>query len=394
LILTQTVNVVEQGTGSERGLGWNLRQIADRSVPVPFPGLPHLQFEIQRTSTMPTPSTLAWTDVDRRIWEEELEDFVPLTVFDAHTHLYLWDNNTDPHKADTPMGEQVGAKFPCSDWAAINACDATLLPDRRVHRLSFPYPFPVSCDFRGSNRFVLQETAADPSSAALMLVHPSMTEDDLETQISQGFLGFKPYRFYSATGDAVDCRITDFLPEHQIGVADRHSLIVMLHLSRRDAVADRQNLDDLVRLGSRYPRVQWVLAHCARSYSDWPIRRAMPVLRTLPNVWYDTSSVCESDAIQALLEGVGSERVMYGSDNLPVGAFRGKYVSFGYAWAYLSESNQSLDLLHCEAGMSFTLYEQLRAMRRAARRMGLAANQVEAIFSGNATRLIQSVRRG
>ena len=30
------------------------------------------------------------TDFDREIWREELEDFVPAKIFDAHTHL--WDN--------------------------------------------------------------------------------------------------------------------------------------------------------------------------------------------------------------------------------------------------------------------------------------------------------------
>ena len=27
-------------------------------------------------------------DIDQQIWNEELEDFVPKTIFDAHTHLY------------------------------------------------------------------------------------------------------------------------------------------------------------------------------------------------------------------------------------------------------------------------------------------------------------------
>lgn len=337
---------------------------------------------------------IQWNDVDRRIWEEELDGFVPRRVFDAHTHVYLWDFNTDPNKDETPLGKLVGSRFPRSDWQAVEACDAVLMPGREVHRLSFPFPYAVSCDFEASNRFVLEETSHDTASAALMLVHPSMTEEDLEAQLAGGHLGLKPYRFYSATGDAVQCRITDFLPEHQIAVADRRGLIVMLHLARRDAIADSQNLDDLARLTDRYPGVKWVLAHCARSYSDWPIQRALPVLRRLSNVWYDTSSVCESDAIQALLEGVGLERVMYGSDDLPVGALRGKYISFGYAWAYLSPDNHMLDLSHCEPSMTFTRYEQLRAMRRAAKRLGFGAAEIEVMFYGNAARLIESVRKG
>ncbi|MGC3966665.1 MAG: hypothetical protein QM775_04645 [Pirellulales bacterium] len=88
------------------------------------------------------------------------------------------------------------------------------------------------------------------------------------------------------------------------------------------------------------------------------------MLRKLPNIWYDVSSVCETDAIDALLSNVAPNRVMYGSDDVPVGVLRGKYVSFGYAWAYLSEANHAMSLAHCDGRMTFTRYEQLRAMRR------------------------------
>ena len=64
---------------------------------------------------------------------------------------------------------------------------------------------------------------------------------------------------------------------------------------------------------------------------------------------------------------------MYGSDDIPVGVLRGKYIAFGFAWAYLSPSNHSLNLSHCDGRMTFTRYEQLRAMRRAARRLGMHA---------------------
>ena len=168
----------------------------------------------------------------------------------------------------------------------------------------------------------------------------------------------------------MECRITDFLPEEQIEVAHRHGLLITLHLSKRDAIADRANIDDLLRLTAQYPGVKWILAHCARSYSAWVIERAVTLLRGLPNVWYDTSSVCESDVMVALMAGVGSDRVMYGSDDLPVGVARGKYIAFGYAWAFLSEKNHALELSHCNPRMTFVRYEQLRAMRRAAIAIG------------------------
>jgi glutamate-1-semialdehyde 2,1-aminomutase len=134
------------------------------------------------------------------------------------------------------------------------------------------------------------------------------------------------------------------------------------------------------------------LAHCARSYSSWAIERAAPLLRRLTNFWFDTSSVCESDAFDALYSAVGVERVMYGSDDAPIGVMRGKYIAFGYAWAYLSPTNQSLNLSHCDGRMTFTRYEQLRAMRRAGRRLGLTRQQNEALFCDTATKLIEAVR--
>jgi len=88
------------------------------------------------------------------------------------------------------------------------------------------------------------------------------------------------------------------------------------------------------------------------------------------------------------MAAVGPERVMYGSDDLPVGVLRGKYVAFGYAWAYLSETNHRLDLSHCEPRMTFTRYEQLRAMRRAAIRLGLTRGQIEDLFYETARGLI------
>ena len=63
----------------------------------------------------------------------------------------------------------------------------------------------------------------------------------------------------------------EFMPEHLIQLADQRGLIIMMHLSKQDAIADPENLADLEGLSQRYPRVRWILAHCARSYSCWAI---------------------------------------------------------------------------------------------------------------------------
>lgn len=333
------------------------------------------------------------TPLDRRIWEEELDEFVPRRIFDVHTHLYRWAFNTDPDKNDGPFYPVAGTTFSETNWEMVETCDQLLFPGREVHRLSFPYPFSPSCDFEASNDFAAKEVGNDPKSAALMLVHPSMTADYAEQQVEKhGFLGLKPYRFYSITGDADNCRIPEFMPEHLIEVAHRRGLIIMMHVSKPAAISDPENIEDMLRLTQQYPNAKWILAHCARSYSSWAIEKAAKHLRGLPNVWYDTSSVCESDAFDALYSGVGIDRVMYGSDDVPIGVLRGKYITFGFAWTFFSESNSSVNLSHCGKQMTFTRYEQLRAMRRAARRVGVTQEQHEALFYGTAAKLIESVK--
>lgn len=342
---------------------------------------------------MPSPFDL--NPVDRRIWQEELDGFVPRQIFDVHTHIYRWAFYQDPAKETSAFRDLLGTAYAEASWELADAADRALMPGREVHRLSFPFPFPPPCDFEASNEFIAAEVRKDPRSAALMLVHPSMTAEYVERRLDRhGFLGFKPYRFYATSGDAVNCPFTEFMPEHLIAVAHRRGLLIMMHLSKKDAISDRQNIDDLLRFCDRYPNARWVLAHCARSYSDWPIEKAAKHLKGLPNVWYDTSSVCEADAIEALYRGVGVERVMYGSDDIPVGVLRGKYIAFGYAWGYLSETNHSINLSSCEGRMTFTRYEQLRAMRRAAKRLALTEDQNRAVFHDTAWQLVEGVRRG
>ncbi|MCA9143430.1 MAG: amidohydrolase family protein [Planctomycetaceae bacterium] len=332
-------------------------------------------------------------DLDRRIWDEELAGFVPQRVFDVHTHIYRWEFYTAPDKEQSSYRQFVSKPFEEASWRLLDECDHLLMPDRQVSRLAFPFPFAEHCDFAASNQFVAEQVAVDSPSGSLMLVRPEMTAGDIVAAVRKYcFLGLKPYRFYSQTGDAVNCRLTDFLPEHQIEVAHELGLLIMMHLSRADAIGDDQNLADLHRLTASYPNAKWILAHCARSYSAWPIERAGKRLSELSNVWFDTSSVCEADAIEALIRSVGPDRVMYGSDDVPVGVLRGKYIAFGYGWAYLSPTNHQLNLTHCDSRMTFTRYEQLRAMRQAALRRGLSNEQIRAMFFDTAADLVATTR--
>lgn len=331
--------------------------------------------------------------LDRRIWEEELDDFVPSHVFDVHTHLHDWAHYTDPDKATGPYAASIGTYFPKATRAIADEVDAALMPGRKVDRLSFPFPYPRPIDTGAANTHVAAEIAEAPLSAGLMLVQPETPPEVIRETISRtGLIGLKPYLVYARGAPPAEARITDFLPEAQIALADELGLIIMMHLSKRDAVADPDNIRDLRDLTERYPNAKWCLGHCARSYSAWAIEAAARHLRGIPNIWYDTSTVCEADALDALYTGVGVDRVMYGSDDL-IGPMRGKYIAFGRAWSLLHPGNHSLTLGHCLPDMTFIRYEQLRAMKRGARQIGLTEAQRKALFYDTARALVDSVTR-
>ena len=146
------------------------------------------------------------TDLDKRIWLDELEDFVPQRVLDVHTHIYRWAFDLDPDKSRGPGASGIGAYFPEVTWELAEKVDEALMPGRIMERLAFPFPFPYPCDFEAANTYVAAETSKGNSSRGLMLVNPRMSAAEIEGTIKRtGLIGFKPYRFYSSTGDAVEC---------------------------------------------------------------------------------------------------------------------------------------------------------------------------------------------
>ena len=51
-----------------------------------------------------------------------------------------------------------------------------------------------------------------------------------------------------------------------------------------------------------------------------------------------------------------------------------------------------MSLAHCDGRMTFTRYEQLRAMKRGGRQIGLSTAQRDALFYDTARALVDSVK--
>lgn len=328
------------------------------------------------------------TDLDRRIWEEELEAFVPQKVFDVHVHLAAPEHNlagANDENVGRP-GEWTEEALLAIDRKDVDRLYSQLLPNRAVHCAGMAWPFP-RLDFDGANAFVASEMASDPASSSVMLVHPAFSAEKVAEAVElYGFRGLKPYFAYADGG--VECGVTDMLPEPLLEVASEKKLFIVLHVSKKLGIADEQNIRDLTDLTRRYPKVRWDLAHMARSSVAWPLERAIDRLKELPNVWYDFSSVTNADVFMLAFRHLALERIMFGSD-MPSDLRRGTMVGFGMGWAFLTEKEiAAMGIDYCDSRCTFLLYETLRAARRAAKIEDLSEKQIEDLFYNNSVTFV------
>ena len=306
------------------------------------------------------------TDFDREIWYEELEDFVPHKIFDAHTHL--WDNKFCPSNT-TWMN---------TDFAKLDKFSKEIFPGREIGYMLLGTPV-VGLDIENYHKFMADEIAKSPHKVGSTIVTPQMTADYLAKVIDKyHFTGLKPYRLFAE--DPANCRIRDYLPECLIEVADEKKLCITMHMSRFDGIGDAENLADFKYFTSKYKNVRWILAHCARAFNPYTLERNIFELRDMPNLYYDLSAVCDARSHYLLFKHENLSRIMFGTDNVDAGGVHAKYITWGKGWQYF----KGMDVPHCRKEVTFVCYESLRSIKQAADMAGLNEDDIKDIFFNNA----------
>jgi glutamate-1-semialdehyde 2,1-aminomutase len=323
-----------------------------------------------------------FADPDRELFARELESFVPDRIFDAHAHLYA--------RAHFP---QTGAPHLVATGPAVAGFDAyrqrmeELLPGRAATRgLFFPFPHP-QVDVPAANEFLYGEMRAAPHALGQMLITPATDPETIhEAVLRQKIVGLKCYHVFSTTQPTFDSRIENFLTEPQVRVAHEEGLSITLHIVRARALADPENQATIRRYCESYPNIRLILAHAARGFNPHHTIAGIESLRGLENVWFDTSVVTDSGAIEAIARALGHRRIMYGSD-FPVTHLRGRCVAVGDSFVWLSADNLKLEVAYGRPWLPLVGHEALRTLKVAALALGWSDTQVEDVFYGNAAAL-------
>ncbi|MCR4411574.1 MAG: amidohydrolase [Thermoguttaceae bacterium] len=350
----------------------------------------------------PIPLHHVWqyTEVDRRYWEEHLEGFVPRRVFDAHTHVnepeHLVEEMTDEKRRQywvNEVAEPIGA-------IEADRCHRLVFPGREFSCLAFGFP-SLEYDIEASNAS-LQRACVARGWRRLAVVRPQWSAERVARELDQpNVLGVKVYYALishdPATRDKhLEASLFDFLPHHQLELLDERGAWVTLHVSRAGRLGDPANLAEVREIRRRYPRVILVLAHLGRSYTLPHAEEALPPLADDEGLYFDLSAVLNPDVLRLALTALGPRRLLYGTDN-PIMYMRGRQQWEGRAYRirtnYPFFFNRQREPPEIEAGYTLYMYEALRALEQAGRQVGLDQEGIDAIFHGNAERLIARIER-
>jgi len=323
---------------------------------------------------------------NRKIFEQELEDFLPEKILDFHVHIL--------NEGVVPAGETYScaghhiAKYDLDDLAQDLQ---QAYPGRGTYAVCFGSPH-AEYDRELNNRYVAEHCDGQRFfPLRLFDPHESDREAVREDIVTNGFLGLKPYLNYVGKSDPEDVEIADMLPAWIMEVADELGLIVMLHIPRKQRLADPLNQRQVVELCRSYPKARIVLAHVGRAYFLRNITGNLKNLKDLPNLYYDVAMLNNWEVLEYLFKNVAPERILYATDT-PIALAPGKSVEINDQYTYVTPVPWKLSISDDHRKLVFTsfLYEELRAIRKAVERLGLSGRFVRRLFYENGMALLRS----
>jgi len=338
--------------------------------------------------------------IDREFHDSRLRDFLPGNIIDVHTHVWVdagGDASAGTAERVVSWPSRVARDNPIGDLLETYRL---LLPGRAVTPVIFSSP-TAGGDLDALNGYAAGR-AREHALPALLLTRPEWSAGELEERIAGGgFLGVKPYlSFAPAYIPANEIRVFDFLPPHQLAALHRLGLIAMLHVPRPGRLRDPVNLAQMLEIEQRFPRVKLIIAHVGRAYCAEDVGNAFDVLARTELMSFDISANTNEEVFRRLIQAAGPRRIMFGSD-MPILRMRmrricegGRYVNLVPRGMYgdVSDDPHIREVAGAEAArLTFFLYEEIDAFRRAAEAEGLTRGDVADVFHNNARRMIDSI---
>lgn len=325
------------------------------------------------------------TAVDKRVYEELLP-WLPDKIIDCHAHIGLAEHvgPVAPERFEAIWALEIARS---QTWEELADYYRFFFPKQEVSALAFGWVYQ-EVDIDANNDYVLKG-ALDPVNkvCALYVTKPEWDASLIEQAMSQGFIGIKPYPDLAPQG--LECSIYDFLPHSHLKVIDRLGGVIMLHLPRKGRIADPDNIRELLEISDKYPSIRLIVAHIGRAFCLPTAEKGLSRLVDT-NIYFDTAANLNADVFEYAIRTVGLDRILFGSD-LPILVMRGvrehvgeKYINYtdgNYSWNNNRKSPEE------EAGYTYYIYEELKAIIEAVKRLGLGREGMEKLLYSNSAKL-------
>ncbi len=318
-----------------------------------------------------------------RIFADEFDSWLPEKILDFHVHLFGATTLIDGEPficAGHPLARYGVEDFE-RDMAAV-------LPRRRVSAVCFGLPHP-KYDREDNNAYVA--SVASDRFFPLRLFDPCAdTPESLQADLAaRPFRGLKPYPDFVNPESPGSVEISGMLPPWCMEIADRLGLIVMLHIPRKGRLADPSNLSLLAEYARRYRRARIVVAHIGRAYFLKNVAGNLDALAPFRNLFIDIAMLNNWEVLEYAFLRFPEDRILFGSD-APVALAPGKSVEINDQYTYVTPVPWELSIADTQGRLTFTsfLYEELRAVKKAAVRAGKGDRFLQALFHDNGARLL------
>ena len=330
------------------------------------------------------------TEIDEAFYREHIRHRLPDTIFDMHVHL-----NLPEHISMVPESRWL------SDWALesghlLSYEDAvtwakTMYPDVQYQIAGFPWPIREA-DLQANNAY-LARLSQRRLLSPFMVVRPEWATEEIEKTLLDGeFVGFKPYPDMHTGVKGADVSIFAFMPHEQWALLDKHKKAVVLHLPRKNRIADEDNIRELLEARNRYPDVTIIVAHFGRAFCPTYLKEGLDQLGNIDGFCFDTSAVINPEVYDLAFSRIPITNILYGSD-MPILWWHGKrnwtereYFNLcrePFTWNKNRRSEEE------EAKYTFFLYEQMRSILDALDKHGFTEEDKVGLFALNARKALK-----
>lgn len=324
------------------------------------------------------------TVLDAEFYDYHLKDRMPSKIFDVHVHLNLPEHI--PHITE----ERIH-----SDWAFECGLYLTMEEALQRAKMLFPgidyslagFPWPIrEANLEKNNAYLIKKNE-EGTAFPFMGVRPEWDPDYLEEQLPH-FCGFKPYPDFVAHYKGAENSIFDFLPHSHLSVLDRHKKAVVLHLPRKDRLADANNVRELLEIRQKYPDITIIIAHLGRSFCPIYLEKGLSQMGAdVDGFYFDTAAVINPAVYRLAFDRLDCQKILYGTD-APLMYWHGKrrwtettYENLcreDYSW------NRHAEGVEMEQSYTFILYEQLKNILDTMDSFGFSMDEKIGFFGENA----------